>query len=65
MPVACICAYITVEPTNLNPFFFIFLDNLSEISLVAGTSLIVFHLLIIGFPPTNFYIYSEKDPNSF
>jgi hypothetical protein len=36
IPVACICAYITVEPTNLNPLFFRSFEILSEISVVAG-----------------------------
>jgi hypothetical protein len=37
MPVACMKAYITVDPTNLNPRFFKSLLIASEIGEVAGT----------------------------
>ena len=64
IPVACMCAYITVEPVNLKPRFFKSLLKASEITVVAGTSSSDFGLLSIGFPPTNPQIYFEKLPNS-
>ena len=54
------CAYTTVEPTNLKPRFFKSLLNKSEISVVALTSFRVFGLLSIGFPSTNPQIYLEN-----
>lgn len=39
MPVACICAYTTVLPTNLNPRFFRSLLMVSDRGVVAGASL--------------------------
>jgi hypothetical protein len=65
MPVACIWAYTIVEPTNLNPRFFISLLISSETFVFAGISFKDFSLLLIGFPFTNPQIYLSKVPNSF
>ena len=39
IPVACMCAYTTVEPTNLNPRFLRSMDIRSDNSVVAGADL--------------------------
>jgi len=65
MPVACIYAYIMVEPVNDIPLFFRSLESASLSAVLAGTSLIVLRLPSIGFPPANCQMYLSKLPNSF
>jgi hypothetical protein len=64
MPVACIWAYIIVEPTNLNPRFLRSLLTASEMSVVAGTCPGSVHAFLMGFPSTNCQMYRSNDPNS-
>ena len=50
MPVACMCAYIIVGPTKLNPLFFKSLLRASASLVIAGISFQVLNLFLIGFP---------------
>src|SRR5712691_426814 len=53
MPTACMCAYMTVEPTKLNPRRLRSLLNASDSRDIAGISFIAFHRFTRGRPSTN------------
>src|SRR5712692_2969245 len=61
MPTACMCAYMMVEPTKLNPRRLRSLLNASNSSDVAGISLIAFHRFRRGRPSTNRQPYGRID----
>ena len=52
MPVACMKAYMMVEPTNLKPRPFRSLDSASDTSVRAGTAALARGRLRTGLPST-------------